>query len=784
MVGRRIADLVSTRLLGLDVSAFSPDLDTRAQDVLGPAQAYFEEEPTIWEWFAELKPTGAGAVDYIKELFPAASWMRRYNLRWLLGDLVAGITVGLVVVPQALAYAALADLPPAFGLYTSFSGAAVYWLFGTSRDVMIGTTAVGSLLVGQVIGRVNERSSELVPAEDTARGLSLMTGVALLFFGLLRLGWIIEFIPYIPISAFVTGASITIICAQLPTLLGVRGINAREAPYRVFSNLCRRLYSIHLDIFIGLSSLFLLFAVRKFCSVMEVRQPGHKRLWATISSLRMTFTMLLFTGIAWLVDRRLEFPTKFNIVGPIETGFKRAGAPNLDTNLIKAILPELPAVAVILVIEHIAIAKAMGRLYNYQVNPSQEIAALGVANLVSPFFGGYIATGSFGASAVLSKAGARSPLGGLFSAGVVALALYHLTGAFFFIPKAALSGLIVHAVSNLITPPAKLVKYWQLSPVEFVIWLTSVLFAIFKSLESSIYVGVALSFALLLFRIARPRGTMLGRARARRIGCDEGLELDDEGKDAPRDVFLSVDGKGATNGAVKVESPYPGIFIYRPGDGFNYINQAYHVDVITQYVMQKTKRMTEEDFAKESDRLWNDAGPKAYRANTEALPHLRALVLDFAAVGNVDVTSVQGLIDLRNLLDRHASPGAVEWHFANVDSRWTRRALAAAGFGYPTATDPEAMGKWRPVYSIAAALLEKQEPARASPDLDGADEEKAAWDRTPTSTESSTYANDAYARAVGMATVGSVDRPFFHVDLRDAVDCAVRDAKFRDKHMS
>lgn len=165
MAPRRIAEFVTNKLLGIDVnerySRVPQDLDRRARDVLGPADTYLEDEPSVAEWFKDLAPTRAGATRYVEALFPSASWIRRYNLRWLAGDMMAGmrsrcycprvqvsrdndadlcagITIGLVVVPQALAYASLAHLPPAFGLYTSFTGAILYWLFGTSKDIVIG----------------------------------------------------------------------------------------------------------------------------------------------------------------------------------------------------------------------------------------------------------------------------------------------------------------------------------------------------------------------------------------------------------------------------------------------------------------------------------------------------------------------------------------------------------------------------------------------------------------------------------------------------------------------
>ncbi|UNI13503.1 hypothetical protein JDV02_000243 [Purpureocillium takamizusanense] len=797
MAQQRATSFVVEKVLGIDVNeryAQVPlDLEQRARSVIDPADTYLENEPAVAEVFKELVPTRDGAISYITELFPSASWIRRYNVRWLAGDVLAGITIGLVVVPQALAYAALARLDAAFGLYTSFTGAITYWMFGTSKDIVIGTTAVGSLLVGNVVGSIKESHGDKYSAPQIAHALGMLSGAVLLFFGLLRLGWVIEFIPYIPISAFITAASITIMSTQFPVALGLQGVNTREAPYKVIISSLQRLPTMRADAAIGLTSIALLFAIKSFCSRMELRMPHKKRLWGSLSSFRLTFTMLLFTFISYLANRGLSKDQhKFQIVGTIERGFQEASVPHPDSGLVKAILPELPAVAIILVIEHIAISKAMGRLHGYTINPSQEIVALGMANMFSPFVGGYVCTGSFGASAVLSKAGVRTPLAGLFSALVLVLALYALTGVFYFIPKAALAGLIIHAVCNLMTPPAKLYKYWQLSPIELLIWIVGVLLAIFESLEASIYAGVVLSVAVLLFRIARKQGTFLGIAHVRRVRGEKDLGPDGKSSHQSHQVFLPLERRGPSNPNIKIDSPYPGVFVYRLSEGFNYTNQAYHVDTLTKYVMDRTRRMSPEEFERESDRLWNDPGPRTYDSESESLPYLRAMVFDFAAVNNVDVTSVQGLIDLRNTFDRHAAPDTVEWHFANVHNRWTRRALAAAGFGYPTSRNLEAIRNWHPVYSIASTLTERDWPVFGRntwiTELDQ-DEERTAGARTPESLScaSTTQGTPTSPRPVQgfdgkQAAVSGVDRPFFHVDLRDAVESAVRDARSKDGH--
>lgn len=777
-----------------DHSQKQASLERTARETIG--QVYLEEDPSVAEWFHGLVPSSEGVAEYVSDLFPCAQWVRRYNVPWLVGDLIAGVTVGLVVVPQAMAYALLARLTPAFGLYTTFTGACLYWIFGTSKDIVIGTTAVGSLLVGSVISKIESEHPGVYKPEDIAHALSFLAGAILFVLGILRLGWLIEFIPYVPISAFVTSASITIVSTQLPTVLGITGINTRESPYKVYVNVLKSLHRSKLDAAIGITSIVLLYLIRDVCAKMERRQPHHKRTWSLISSLRLTFTILLYTFISWLVHRTTPAgQEKFRIVGHIEKGFSHAGIPPMDPELFSLVASELPAIVVILIVEHIAIAKSFGRIFNYTIIPSQEMIAQGAANILSPFVGGYVCTGSFGASAVLSKAAVRTPLAGLFSALVLVLALYALTAVFYYIPNAALAGLIIHCTINLITPPKSLYRYWKMSPFELLIWVCGVLVAFFTSLETAIYVSVGLSFAMLLIRMAKSPGDFRGSVRVTRVAhrsppstpvnpevdsyssCDSQPE-DTQSHATARNVYLPYDIQGNRNPKVAVEPAYPGVFIYRFNENFNYINQAFHIDHLTTHIKSNTRRTRSDDGIRASDRLWCDAPPsEALLEKTSTKPLLRAVVLDFSTVNAIDVTSVNGLIDLRNTLDRYAAPAVVEWHFAGVHNRWTRRALAFAGFGAPSIDGDGSTGTWCPTYTVATSLASAtEEEQRELQTLSTTIKSKDIESHPEEMEHSKSSGKDMYQPVYG------VNRPFFHIDLHDAVDAAVRDAKKQDEH--
>lgn len=256
----------------------------------------------------------------------------------------------------------------------------------------------------------------------------------------------------------------------------------------------------------------------------------------------------------------------------------------------------------------------------YKINPNQELIAIGVTNTIGTLFGAYPATGSFSRSALQSKSGVRSPASGLFSAVVVIVALYGLTPAFFWIPTAALSAVIIHAVADLVASPSQVYSFWRVSPIEFVIWLAAVLVTIFATIEDGIYMSIAASLALLLIRIARPRGHFLGKVTI-------------QGDSTSREVFVPLKSdSGTTNPHVKVYPPSPGVVVYRFEESFLYPNSSLANDAVVDYIKEHTRRGKDMSGIKSSDRPWNDPGGKDEANLNAGKPVIHAIVLDFSAV--------------------------------------------------------------------------------------------------------------------------------------------------------
>ncbi|KAI1142630.1 sulfate permease II [Hypoxylon sp. FL0543] len=816
MVASKIVHALA-RGLGIDVNAHErsvPDnLAQRGAELISPFEPYIEESPTIKGWILNQTSNHRGIISYFNGLFPVVKWIGRYNPRWLLADVAAGCTLSLVVIPQGLSYALLANLGPEYGLYTTFTGASLYWIFGTSKEVSVGATAVVSLLVGKTTTDVLDRHPSFTH-EEVAATHAFLAGCIFLVLGLLKLGWAVEFIPHVATSAFVTAAAITIALGQVPALLGINGVSTRGPSYEVFIDTCRNLGQAKMDAAIGLTALALLTSIKWFCEHITTKQPflvqeegqeasqagspidstsfwrkNRDKVLATINSLRFLLIVSLSTLISFLVNRGVPFnEAKFRILGPIPAGFGHARPPTLHLDLITALLPELPAAAIIIIIEHIAIAKSFGRKHGYSIVTSQELIAIAATNIAGPFIGAYASTASFSGSAVLSRASARTPLAGVFNGLILLLTLYVLQSVLHWIPTASLAALIIHAVTHLIEPPAHVFRMWLISPLDVIIYFVGVLTSIFSSLENGIYATIALSASVLLIRLARSQGRFLGRVRIQHYpephnhahvarsssSMFDSIPRKKKADSTARDVFFPLDRNDASNPSIKVEAPRPGVFIYRFPDGFNYINQVQHMDLLLAHIKRETRPTENVHYEKPSDRPWNEpaathsSGTLDSSDQEATKPTMRALILDFSTVNGIDTGAIEGLVELREQLQRWAKPNPVQWHFANVEDRWIRRALTVAGFGYPNKEEMKETKNWNPMFTLA----EREGSQRAGRPL-----RMESFTLPAGATASIEDAETGNAGAEGtlrgtarLAATHGINYPNFHADLVAAVE--------------
>ncbi|KAK5109777.1 hypothetical protein LTR62_006509 [Meristemomyces frigidus] len=811
------------KVLGIKLEYRNPtgsDPVTRGESTFSieTANSYHEAEPTSAEYLRSITPSGRDCIDYAKSLFPVITWLPFYNTTWLAGDLVAGITVGAVVVPQGMAYAQLAALPVEFGLYSSFMGVLIYWFFATSKDITIGPVAVMSTVTGNIVLAAANVDPN-VPGHVIASALALIVGAVTCGIGLLRLGWLTDFISLASISAYMTGSAISIAAGQVPSMLGERNskgktpFDTRAPTYKVIINTLKHLPDAKIDAALGLTALAMLYIIRYTFTTLAKKQPNRRKLWFFCNTLRTVFVILLYTMIAWLVN--IHEPksdvaklSPFKILGKVPRGFQDAGVPIINKKIIDLFVGQIPVSVIVVLIEHISIAKSFGRINNYTINPSQELIAIGVTNLLAPFLGGYPATGSFSRTAIKSKAGVRSPLAGLVTAIVVLIAIYALTAVFFYIPSSALSAVIIHAVGDLITPPNVVYQFWRISPLEVIVFLAGVFVTVFSSIENGIYTTICASLALFLWRVFKAKGRFLGRVKVHSVVGDHVLQgADAKHVPAPdndpdtsfRNIYIPIEHEDGSNPEIQAEHPYPGIFIYRFSEGYNYPNANHYLDTMVEEVMRVCKRTNPGAFPKLGDRPWNNPGTSRSGKEEQMAddrPTLKAIILDFSSVNNVDITSVQHLIDVRNQLDRYSQPERVQWHFACINNRWTKRALVSAGFGYPSPDDHDGnFHAWKPIFSVAnvggaakdaeadlnrrTSKLSRQhdiETGRSASrqhEVDSIVGEGDSSDQSRASFEKQLTRYKSKQPSEKIAVVQGLNRPFFHIDLTSALQSSI-----------
>lgn len=640
---------------------------------------YVEPLPSVPGWLKQniFSHFGTRLLHYLRSLFPIINWLPRYNWNWLVYDFIAGITVGCVVVPQGMSYAKVATLPAQYGLYSSFVGVAIYCIFATSKDVSIGPVAVMSLVTSKVIANVQAKDPNY-DAAQIGTTLALLAGAITCGLGLLRLGFIIEFIPVPAVAGFTTGSALNIMAGQVSSLMGYKSrVHTNAATYRVIIQTLQNLPHTKVDAAFGLVSLFILYLVRYTCQHLIKRYTKFQRVFFLTNVLRSAVIIIVGTAISYGVCKHRRENPPISILGTVPSGFRDMGVPVISRKLCADLASELPVSVIVLLLEHISIAKSFGRVNDYKVIPDQELIAMGATNLIGVFFHAYPATGSFSRSAINAKSGVRTPLGGIFTAGVVVLALYCLTGAFYYIPNAVLSAVIIHSVFDLIIPWRQTLLFWRMQPLEALIFICAVFVSVFSSIENGIYTAVCLSAALLLFRIAKPSGSFLGILKIANKFDD-----DENSIDVVRDIYVPLNQKGM-NPNLTVRDPPAGVLIFRLQESFTYPNAGHVNSMLTSKAKTVTRRGNANIYKKASDRPWNDPAPRKKKNAPEVedtRPLLRAIILDFSAVNHIDTTGVQALVDTRKELEIYAGD-EVEFHFTDINNDWIKRTLVAAGFG-------------------------------------------------------------------------------------------------------
>ncbi|MGA4495003.1 SulP family inorganic anion transporter [Vreelandella venusta] len=439
-----------------------------------------------------------------KRYFPILTWLPHYHKRLLGADILAGLIVTVMVIPQSLAYALLAGLPAVVGLYASILPQLLYTVLGTSRTLAVGPVAIIALMTGAALSSVATPGSP--DYLQAALVLSLLSGGILVAMGALKMGFFSNFLSHPVISGFLTASGILIAVSQLGSLMGISssGFTLVERVVTLFPNLPTfNPYTL----VIGAGTLFFLVMMRRFGkqSLSAIGLP--RALAELITKAGPVFAVIITTLAAWhwqLADQGVA------IVGAIPSGLPALSFPWRDTSLWRALF--IPALLISLVgfVESVSMGQMLAAKRRQRISPNQELIGLGAANLAAGFTSGMPVTGGLSRTVINYDAGAQTPAAGAFAALGIALVTMAFTGWLYYLPIATLAATITVSILTLVDIPM-LRQTWRYSRSDFAAMAVTILLTLVEGIEAGIIGGVSLSIALFLYRTSRPHSALVGR---------------------------------------------------------------------------------------------------------------------------------------------------------------------------------------------------------------------------------------------------------------------------------
>ncbi|KAG2709248.1 hypothetical protein I3843_05G208900 [Carya illinoinensis] len=544
----------------------------------------------------------------IQAIFPIFEWGRRYNLTKFRGDLIAGLTIASLCIPQDIGYAKLANLAPQYGLYSSFVPPLIYAFMGSSRDIAIGPVAVVSLLLGTLLQNEIDPTTNPTEYRRLAFTATFFAGITQATLGFFRLGFLIDFLSHAAIVGFMGGAAITIALQQLKGFLGIRKFTKKADIISVMHSVWG---SVNhgwnwQTIVIGATFLsFLLFA-------KHIGKRNNKLFW--LPAIAPLISVVLSTFFVYITHAEKN---GVEIVKHIEKGINPSSVNEIYFHgeyLGKGFRIGMVAGMVALT-EAIAIGRTFASMKDYQLDGNKEMVALGAMNIVGSMTSCYVATGSFSRSAVNYMAGCQTAVSNIVMSCVVILTLEFITPLFKYTPNAILSAIIISAVINLIDFQAAIL-IWKIDKFDFVACLGAFFGVIFLSVEIGLLIAVSISFAKILLQVTRPRTAILGKI---------------PGTTVYRNLQQYPD-------ATKV----PGVLIVRIDSAIYFSNSNYVKERILRW-------LTDEEEQKKVD----------YQ------PRIQILIVEMSPVTDIDTSGIHALEELYRSLQKRdlqlilANPGPV-----------------------------------------------------------------------------------------------------------------------------
>ncbi|WP_417814496.1 SulP family inorganic anion transporter [Thalassospira alkalitolerans] len=434
---------------------------------------------------------------------PILDWGKSYNRDALTNDLIAAVIVTIMLIPQSLAYALLAGLPPEAGLYASIAPIILYAIFGTSRALAVGPVAVVSLMTAAAIGNIAETGT--MGYALAALTLAAMSGAILLLMGVFKLGFLANFLSHPVIAGFITASGIIIAASQLKHILGIdaSGHNLFDIVVSLVTHLPE---TNPVTLTIGVLATGFLFWVRKGLKPALRKMGLGPRMADVLTKAGPVVAVMATTFAVWGLDLA---GSGVRIVGAVPQSLPPLTMPDFSPGLLKELLIPAILISVIGFVESISVAQTLAAKRRQRVNPDQELIGLGAANIGAAFTGGYPVTGGFARSVVNYDAGAETPAAGAFTAVGLAIAALALTPLVYFLPNATLAATIIVAVLSLVDFKILLTS-WDYSKADFIAVLATILLTLGLGVEVGVSAGVILSIGLFLFRTSRPHIAEVG----------------------------------------------------------------------------------------------------------------------------------------------------------------------------------------------------------------------------------------------------------------------------------
>jgi SulP family sulfate permease len=440
----------------------------------------------------------------LAQYLPILDWGRRYDRGQLTGDLVAAVIVTIMLIPQSLAYALLAGMPPEAGIYASIAPIVLYAIFGTSRALAVGPVAVVSLMTAAAVGNIAEAGT--AGYVTAALTLAFLSGAMLLALGLFRLGFLANFLSHPVIAGFITASGILIAASQLRHILGVEGEG--HTLVEILASLWAHLGEVNpITLLLGVTATAFLFWVRGGLKPLLLRIGLGPRM-ADIGAKTGPVLAIVGTTLAvWAFDLGSRGVA---IVGEVPQSLPPLTLPSFSPDLLSQLFIPALLISIIGFVESISVAQTLAAKKRQRIDPDQELIGLGSANLGAAFTGGFPVTGGFSRSVVNFDAGAETPAAGAFTAVGLALAALFLTPLIYFLPKATLAATIIVAVLSLVDFSI-LKRAWAFSHADFAAVSVTILLTLIFGVEAGVSAGVITSILVHLYKTSRPHMAVVGR---------------------------------------------------------------------------------------------------------------------------------------------------------------------------------------------------------------------------------------------------------------------------------